>query len=241
VNTPASPPRTHAELAFQATTAPRPRTSPNPPLPERPLPRGFFGLLDALLRRPASVYRALDVRRDVVPVLAGLSFVTLAITGLVMAAFSGGMQLLWVPLKLSLGLLACALLTLPSLYIFTSLSGGTQSFRQTAGAQLMGVALIGILLVGFAPVSWLFSQATSSAAFMGGMHVVFFLLAAHFGLGLIRRALGSEGHAPKAIVLWSVLFLVVALQMSTTLRPLVGPDDGLLFHERQFFFVHWFG
>lgn len=171
--------------------------------------------------------------------LAAIALASMAITGLVMAAFSGGLQLLWVPLKVSFGLLFCGVICLPSLFIFTSLAGGRQSFRETTGALMMGLALIGVLLVGFAPVTWLFSQATTSAAFMGSLHVAFFLVSAWFGIGLIRRALSVGGQAPRGSALWACLFVLVALQMSTTLRPLVGPDDGVLFHEKQFFVVHW--
>jgi hypothetical protein len=40
--------------------------------------------------------------------------------------------------------------------------------------------------------------------------------------------------------LWSVLFVLVLFQMTTTLRPLVGPAEGEVFGERLFFLTHWF-
>lgn len=191
------------------------------------------------MRSPAQIVDSIRTRSSAFVGLAAIALASMAITGLVMASFSGGIQLLWVPLKVSFGLLFCGVICLPSLFIFTSLAGGRHSFRETAGALMMGLALIGVLLVGFAPVTWLFSQATTSIAFMGSLHVAFFLVSAWFGIGLIRRALSVGGQAPRGSALWAGLFVLVALQMSTTLRPLVGPDDGILFHPKQFFIVHW--
>ena len=203
------------------------------------MPPGLPALATALLRSPAEVVEALRARTSLFGGLAIIVLLAMSMTGLVMASFSGGLQLLWVPLKVSVGLLLCGLICLPSLFIFTSLAGGRQSFRETAGALMMGLALIGVLLVGFAPVTWLFSQATTSVVFMGSLHVIFFLVSAWFGIGLIRRALATGGSAPRGSGLWACLFVLVALQMSTTLRPLIGPDDGRLFHDKQFFLVHW--
>ncbi len=232
------PPVPHAHGFGSHPPVPPPAVPIAPPAPHH-LEKGMPALISALLRSPASIYAELHGRR---PVLGGLTLITLGsmlVTGAVMAGFSGGMQFLWVPIKVSFGLLFCGVICLPSLFIFTTLSGGQQSFRETAGALMMGLALVGVLLVGFAPVTWLFSQATSSAVFMGGLHVCFFLIAAYFGIGLVRRALAIGGKAPRGTMLWACLFVMVVLQMSTTLRPLVGPADGMLFHDKQFFFVHW--
>ncbi|MEM9074873.1 MAG: hypothetical protein AAGE52_40625 [Myxococcota bacterium] len=232
---PAGPPaEVPAELITAEVVAPA-------PLALEPVGQDLFSVVGVLLRSPASVVHAMRERRDILWKLGIVTFLSMVVTGVVMAAFSGGLQLLWVPLKLSLGFFVSALICLPSLYIFTSLSGGRQSLRETWGALLMGITLMGILMVAFAPVSWLFSQATSSAAFMGSLHVCFFFVASYFGIGLIRRslAMGAGGATPRGTAIWSLLFLLVALQMSTTLRPLIGPDDGLLFHPKQFFLVHW--
>jgi hypothetical protein len=39
--------------------------------------------------------------------------------------------------------------------------------------------------------------------------------------------------------LWSMMFVVVTLQLATNLRPLVGAYEGVGFAEKQFFLVHW--
>ena len=205
---------------------------------------GFRGrLLDyasALVQAPASIVEDVHRRRATLFKLVALVLITMSITGLVVAAFSGGLQLLIVPLKLAAGMLACALLCLPSLYIFSSLAGASQSLRETAAALLMGVALIGVLLVGLAPVSWLFSQTTSSPAVMGALHVAALLVSSWFGLSLVRRVLASfNGTALSGLRAWCVMFVLVMLQMTTTLRPLVGPWQGQLVGDKKFFADHW--
>ena len=209
---------------------------------DAPLPRrGVLAVLDGLLRMPANLMFELSTEPWTHLRLLVLMLSAMLISGAFVGAFGGGYQLLVVPLKLALGMTFCGLICLPSLYIFACLSGGQHGLRETAGALLAGVALTSLLLVGFAPVSWVFSQATDSGALMGGLHLFFFFVSAHFGLRLTRRALANIGGRPvPALGLWSLVFLLVALQMSTTLRPLVGPYDGLALAEKQFFLMHWF-
>ncbi|MDQ3037937.1 MAG: hypothetical protein M3Y87_36415 [Myxococcota bacterium] len=202
--------------------------------------RGPLAILEALLKSPASVLHDIQRGGSALPRLCALVIATMLLTGLVMATFSGGMQLLLVPLKLSAGIFFCALICLPSLHIFSCLAGAEQTLKETWGALLMGVALLGVLLVGFAPVTWVFSQATSSAAFMGALHLMFLLISCVFGLGLVQRSLAAMNRAPvRGTGMWSVLFVLVLLQMTTTLRPLVGSYGGALVEGRLFFLTHW--
>ena len=39
---------------------------------------------------------------------------------------------------------------------------------------------------------------------------------------------------------WLTVFVVVVLQMSTALRPIIGPADSFLPDEKRFFIGHWF-
>ena len=232
--------RTQPQLPI---SGPPPRPADTEP-PLRSGRAGFRGRLidyaSALVQAPASIVEDIHRPRHTLFKLTALVLITMSITGLVVAAFSGGLQFLVVPLKLSAGMLACALLCLPSLYIFSSLAGASQSLRETAAALLMGVALIGVLLVGLAPVSWLFSQTTSSPVVMGSLHVAALLVSSWFGLSLVRRVLVSlNGTSLSGLRHWSVMFVLVVLQMSTTLRPLVGPYEGRLIGEKKFFAEHW--
>jgi hypothetical protein len=203
-------------------------------------PTSILAVAEALLQSPKRVLNGIRESNGTTLRLMALAFVSMSISGLVMAIFGGGIQLLLVPLKVSLGLFFCALICFPSLHIFSCLSGAQQSAKETWGALTMSLALMGILLVGFAPIAWVFSQATSSSAFMGTLHLLFLLVSCGFGVGLLQRALQSLNPAPlRGIWMWGALFVFVMLQVSTTLRPLVGPFDGHLFHERLFFLEHW--
>jgi hypothetical protein len=205
------------------------------------LESGPLALVEALLKTPAGIVREAmgSPGYGMILRLSAIAGATASLTGLVMAFFSGGLQLVYVPLKLTLGVFGCALLCLPSLHVFSCLSGAGQRVKDTFAALLMGVALMGVLLVGFAPIAWIFSQATSSVAFMGGVHIVFLLISCGLGLGLVGRALSAMNHAPVRTRLWSPLFILVVLQMTTTLRPLVGPADDAFVHSRSFFLAHW--
>jgi len=208
---------------------------------DAPLPRGGpLALVEGVLTHPANVMHEHRHRPRTAAKLALIVAISMAATGLCLAAFGGGAQLLVVPLKLALGMALCALICLPSLHIFSALSGGRVSIRDTSGALLVGLALTSVLLVGFVPIAWLFSQATDSAPVVGALHLVFFLVSAFFGLRLTRRAIvASTGRRVPVLALWSVLFVLVVVQMSTTLRPLVGPFAGLALAPRAFFLVHW--
>jgi hypothetical protein len=129
---------------------------------------------------------------------------------------------------------------LPSLYIFSSLGGSDLRLGAVAGALAAAVCLSALLLIGFAPVAWIFSQSTDSVAFMGTLHLLFWLIGLSFGLRLIGgmnrlRDEGGRGHLRT----WSLIFIFVCLQMTTTLRPVVGRSDHFLPGEKKFFLIHW--
>jgi hypothetical protein len=227
---------------------------PAPPLPpELPDSKGYEKLdggtapsnvLNKLLKKPLSLIYHLEHVRDEsrLPLKLGLiAILSLAIFGLVVGSFSTGDQLWAAPLKIVGGLLFSGLICLPSLYIFTCLGGLDAKFRTVAGLLCAQIALTALLLVGFAPVVWLFSVSSNSIAFMGFLLTVLWLICAGFGLMLIQRAgraLGMSGSGH--LLVWCAVFLLVTLQMPTTLRPILGKSDKLLnLEEKQFFVEYW--
>ncbi len=203
---------------------------------------GLAGTLEALLRRPRSVLHHLhgsDGGR-----LAGLmlllALVGAAAYGVIVGSFSGGLQWWGSPLKIAGGLALCGLICLPSLYVFACLTGSTARFIDVLGMVAGMLALMAVLLVSFGPVAWVFSQSTESVVAMGLLHLVFWLIAMLFGArfmhaGMARLGARSEG----AFYFWLCLFVVVALQMTTALRPILGPADRFLPAEKKFFLQHW--
>jgi hypothetical protein len=162
------------------------------------------------------------------------------IYGLVVGTFSGGEQLWAAPVKTAVGLLLSALICLPSLYIFACLSGAQARLVEVAGLVTGQLALTTVLLIGFAPVAWVFSQSTESVAAMGGLHLVFGAIAAYFGLRFLNAAYAHlEPKSSGGLKVWMLIFILVALQMTTALRPLVGQAETFLPTEKRFFVTHW--
>jgi len=199
-------------------------------------------LVDRLLRQPGQVaWEVCAGRRGrMLPALLAVVAAALLGYGVLVGSFSGGWQYAAAPLKVLGGLLASALICLPSLYIFACLTGNRLSFPALAALLAQALALTAILLAGFAPVAWIFAQSTHAPAFMGALHWAFWLGAYLLGLRPLHLALAhhNAGRAPL-FGLWAAIFLVVVLQMSTALRPVVGPFDGWRLHDKEFFLAHW--
>jgi hypothetical protein len=231
-----------------------------PPFPKRELPRGVeildrfekdyaplddlgvSHIIDAILKHPARITHALmsSDAKHVRVILLGMIVACITGHGLAMGSFSGGHQFWFVPLKLVSGLLISALICLPSLYILSSLSGARQSLEEMWGMLLQALALASLLMVGFTPIAWIFSQSTEAAAFMGFLHLIFWFVATFFASRLLGTAFAhlNDQHHPT-LKLWSVMFMLVVLQMTTALRPLIGDYKTLQLDKKQFFAAHW--
>ena len=204
--------------------------------------------INTLLRKPLSLVYTIEMEkradgRKILLRLLCISITCLAIFGLVVGTFSWNHQLWAAPLKIVGGLLFSGLLCLPSLYIFACLGGLDVRFRTIVGILCGLIALSGLLLVGFAPVVWLFSVSSTSVTFLGFLLLTLWIICASLGLALVfraGRALGmtNTGH----LVVWCGVFLLVTLQMSTTLRPILGSQQGeklVDFGEKKFFLSYW--
>lgn len=199
-------------------------------------------ILEAILKHPGRVLHEISGDRRVIlaTVLLGLALAGFALYGIVAGSLAGGDQLWIAPAKLVLGCLLSMLICLPSLYIFTALDGMEARIGTVCGALLAAVCLSAMLLIGFAPVAWIFSQSTDSVAFMGALHLLFWTIGILFGFRLLRagvRFLGGSGGAHLSI--WCVVFFLVCLQMTTTLRPILGRSPHFLPAGKKFFLAHW--
>jgi hypothetical protein len=158
----------------------------------------------------------------------------------VVGTFSMGTQLWAAPVKIAGGLVFSAVLCLPSLYIFACLSGSRARLVEIFGLVAGLLLLMTLLLVGFAPVAWLFSQSTASVTWMGALHLVFWLISTFFGLRFLEAGFShSQARSRAGLNTWIFIFVLVVLQMTTALRPIVGTDSDFLPKEKKFFLVHW--
>ena len=199
-------------------------------------------IIETLLKFPGRIIHELqnNWRAGLSTWLLAFALIGMATYGLVVGSFSGGSQMWIAPAKLALGTLFSILICLPSLYIFAGLAGIDVRLRTVAGVLFAAVALSALLLIGFAPVAWIFSQSTDSIPFMGGLHLILWVIAIGFGLRLIGAMGGLlGGSAGGQMKLWSLIFILVCLQMTTTLRPIMGRSDRFLPGEKKFFLTHW--
>jgi hypothetical protein len=218
-------------------------TNPTVTTPPILLPIHSIGqALMALLKSPARLIQALHADKSAkLPVGLGLfGLAALACYGLIVGSFSGGHQVWIAALKISLGTLTSFAICLPSLFIFACLSGAEVSVRSVLGILSAILALTALLLVGFVPVAWVFSQSTDSLAFVGALHLLFWLVAMGFALRLLERLLETlQIRDWRHIKLWMVMLILVSLQMSTALRPLLGKSDSPFPKDKKFFITHW--
>ncbi|HSU53814.1 MAG TPA: hypothetical protein VLT36_07155 [Candidatus Dormibacteraeota bacterium] len=209
---------------------------------EREPLRNPVAALEAILRQPRRVMYQLR-QPGAGGLMLGMVFVAILcslIYGVVVGSFSMGPQLWAAPVKIASGLLISAIICLPSLYIFTCLSGSQARLAEICGLVAGLLMLMTILLVGFAPVAWLFSQSTESVCWMGGLHIAFWLVATFFGLRFLENGFShSKARSTLGLNTWIIIFVLVAVQMTTALRPIVGKADTLLPKQKKFFLTHW--
>ncbi len=209
---------------------------------ERAAIPNVIAAIETILRHPRRVMFQLR-QPDAGKLIAGMLFVALVcslIYGVVVGTFSGGTQLWAAPVKIAAGLMISALICLPSLYIFTCLSGSQARLIEVCGLLAGLLMLMTILLIGFAPVAWIFSQSTESLAWMGTLHLVFWFIATLFGLRFLEAGFShSNARSHLGFRTWAVIFLLVAVQMTTALRPILGTSDTFLPAQKQFFGAHW--
>jgi hypothetical protein len=207
-----------------------------------PAPGGPLLFLETLLKHPGRVIHELHGHARLRLALWFLLFALggMATYGVVVGSLAGGMQLWIAPAKLALGTLLSVLICLPSLYIFSCLGGSEVRLATVAGGLAAAVCLGSLLLIGFAPVAWIFSQSTDSAALMGTLHLLFWIIGLFFGLRLIGGMSRFRDESRRGqLKTWSVIFILVCLQMTTTLRPILGHSDHFLAKEKKFFLTHW--
>lgn len=211
------------------------------PAEREPIPNVLV-TIESILRQPRRLMFQLR-QPGAGKLIAAMFFVTIVcslIYGVIVGSFSGGMQWWAAPVKISAGLLIATIICLPSLYIFTCLSGAQARLIEIFGLVAGLLMLMTILLIGFAPVAWLFSQSTNHLAWMGSLHLIFWGIATIFGLRFLEAGFShAKARSNAGLNTWLVIFVLVVLQMTTALRPIVGTSDKFMTDEKKFFLSHW--
>lgn len=235
----------HTESPLQSELSPVKAPTPEPTNDYCPLAETSFShVLNSLLKKPLSIIYEINHREHPKNIQRNLLIITLsglAVFGLVLGMFSGGWQIGLVPLKIIGGVFFSAAICLPSLYIFSALGGMDIKVPQIIGLKLTFLAITSLLLVGFTPVLWLFSTSSQSSVFIGFLAITLWILCLIFGLRIITQSSPHMGgRKGRHLTVWSMIFIMVTLQMTTNLRPLLGESNSL--HNagaKKFFLTHW--
>ncbi|MCU0784882.1 MAG: hypothetical protein MUF81_12745 [Verrucomicrobia bacterium] len=212
------------------------------PEDRQPVP-GVAAAIESILRQPRRVMFQLRQpgAGKLIAAMLFMSVVCSLIYGVIVGSFSGHEQWWAAPVKIAGGLLISAVICLPSLYIFACLSGSRARLVEVVGMVSGLLMLMTILLIGFAPVAWLFSESTNSLCWMGALHLIFWFVATIFGLRFLLAAFAhSHARSNAGMNTWIIIFVLVVLQMTTALRPIVGRADTFMPEEKKFFLTHWF-
>lgn len=228
---------------------PQPESKPLPPEPDMPpeldMPSGPLTpgrTLEVLLKNPARLFDAVrqGERLKVTGFLFVMTTLCLLAYGVLVGLFSGQAQLWAAPLKITGGVLFSGLICLPSLYIFSCLSGMDRGIGEVTAMLLVMLCLASLLLIGFAPVAWVFSMSTESVGFMGFLHIAFWLVGVFFGIRLLLLGCAHFNvQDQRYLHLWVPVFMIVSLQMTATLRPILGTSESFFPTEKRFFLQHW--
>jgi hypothetical protein len=201
----------------------------------------FASVIENLLRAPGRILHEAGSGASRVPLLLlVISVFCLGVFGFLLGTFSGGIQYWAAPAKIVLGVLAATLICLPSLYIFSALGGIEARLAHIVALAVAAIALTALLLLGFAPVLWVFSQSTESLSFMGTLALAFWMISLIFGMRMLHAAATAlRARSPGYLTIWIMIFVVVTLQMSTAMRPIIGTAETFLPQEKKFFITHW--
>lgn len=202
-------------------------------------------VLARMLKAPGTLTRRIRTD-DGLPVLAlqllvwGLIFH--AAYGFAMALFDSFEVASITAVKAAFIALCSAVLCLPSLYVFSCVAGLPITVTQALALAAAVPAMTGLLLLGLTPVSWLFSVSTNNLPFVVISNLLAWGLAVSFScrfFALLNQ--GEDKGKPVGLKWWLVIYIIVSLQMTTTMRPLLRMHETGAWRakEKKFFLAHF--
>ena len=140
-------------------------------------------------------------------------------------------------MKVPMIILGSLALCIPSLYVFTALSGADYTPRSFASALAGFCGVEGLLLLALMPVIWLFSVSTISLSFVVWLHVMVWIATLFFAYRFLAI---TAPRARGALGVWLILLFFVSLQMTTYVRPVLWrkKNEPLFATKKESFFQH---
>ena len=197
-----------------------------------------------LLRAPAEFFGNIGEGLEAVGPILFLSALTAAgaaLFGFALGSFVEVTIGLLDALKMAGVVLFAFALTFPSLYVFASICGCRYSALRLAAWGLVSTGMFGCLLAALAPILWIFAVSTETKAFI----MVFSVMLASIAFGVAFRSVGRIADKDATsynagVVIWSVLFAIVALQTVTLLRPMLPSEGDTTESGTKRFFIQHF-
>ena len=218
-----------------------------PPMPCRDAATDTGHIVTSLLKAPTKVADAIALQQKGLLVTAAALLAAAvachAVFGFAVGLFAGWSVAIMDAVKAPLVAVCSLLLCFPSLYVFACVAGSPLSISQTVALGCSCLAMVGLLLVGLAPVAWLFAVSTESLPFI----VILALLVWLISLSFAARYVGKLRSHPLfqrqgGIKMWFLILIVVTLQMTTCMRPMLAkPDKGWWTGGEKRFFLSHFG
>ncbi len=218
-----------------------------PPLPSEEQSDGTSNFVTDLLKNPVRVAQTIALDQEgLLKSSLGLLAVALichAIFGAAIGLFAGWHVALIDAVKAPLIALFSLFLCFPSLYVFSCVAGSPLSLLQTLALGCSCQAMVGLLLIGLAPVGWLFAVSTASLPFIVILSFAIWLVAIIFADRYVGKLKAVSLFSNQAgIKTWFVILVIVSLQMTTCMRPLLGTSGtgkGVLAGGKMFFLEHF--
>ena len=161
--------------------------------------------------------------------------------GAVMGSFGDrGLQSLYSASKVPVLLLLTTAICIPNFFVWNAILGLGADFAAACRGVLAAQATLAVALVGFAPVTLFFYASSSSYPFALTLNGAVFAAASIAGQVTLARhyrpLIAKNPRHRFGLAAWLILYIFVAIQMGSVLRPFVGDpkEPTTFFRERAF-------
>lgn len=136
-------------------------------------------------------------------------------------------------------------LCFPTFYVFSALKGSKLEIKEIFGLFVGFLLYVSLILIALVPVNWLFAFSGSQNGFLSFLFFLFSTIAFFSGLSFLNRGVRylnekMEGKVSGTILLgWSLVFILVLLQMSANLGPWFSENKNIFREDRKNFLEVW--
>lgn len=190
--------------------------------------------IDLLIRRSPALLTTISAKKNLtkdLTIMLASSTTFAAVYGAAIGSYNGGLQILYVAIKLPLLFLATLLISFAAMYILQQVIGCGLSSVQALRIALISISMTSIVLSSFAPIALLFSVSLKLEyePHYGNivlMHVLFFAVAGFVSLRYLWIATSAiitdRKKVIQTMVIWLIIYSFVGAQMAWMLRPFIG-------------------